>query len=270
VTAEPVERVVAFERLPWVLLAACVGTEVGLAILDAVFNFGSRAAVSSVQGLFNVAREDSLASWVGTSQTWLVGVTLVVIAAIERAAGATAGRTAGWLVLAASFCYMSADDGASIHERLGTASAELAEGSGAGALHGILERFPSYEWQVVVLPLFGLFGLFVLVFLWRELTSGTARALVVAAILCFVLAVGLDFMEGLAEDHPWNLLGQLAADAGPRTPHDAIRYEAGIETVGHLGRIAEEVLEMLANSLLWVAVVRHVTGRFSELRVRFE
>jgi hypothetical protein len=264
---EPVERAVAFERLPWLLLAACVGIELGLAVLDIFFNTGARAAVTSVQGLFNVGREDSLASWVGTSQSWLVGVTLALIALVERAAGAAARRTAGWLVLAVSFGYMSADDGASIHERLGTASAELADGSGAGALRGILDRFPSYEWQVVLLPLFGVFGLFVLAFLWRELRSATTRTLMVAGILCFVLAVGLDFIEGLEEDHPWNLFGRLAAG---NVLDGTSRYESGLETAGHLGRVAEEILEMLANSLLWVAVVRHVTGRFQDLRVRFE
>jgi hypothetical protein len=261
-TPAAVERAVALDRLPWLLLAACLGIEIGLAVLDAVVNFGAAAAVDSVQGLFNVAREDSLASWFSVAQTWLVGVTFVLLALLARAAGAPARRTAGWIVLAGFFAYMSMDDGASLHERLATASAALTEDT-------VLDLFPSYRWQLVFLPLFGLLGLFALVFLWRELGRRSSRVLLIAAIACFAAAVGLDFVEGLPDDHPWNVLARLAARYAP----DAVwfgRYEPGLDTVYHLVRIVEEVLEMLANTLVWVAILRVAADRVTLLRVRFE
>ncbi|HJO37781.1 MAG TPA: hypothetical protein QF650_04180 [Vicinamibacterales bacterium] len=108
-------------------------------------------------------------------------------------------------VLALWFSYMTVDDGAQLHERIGTTVSILQEDAGSSAL----DLFPSYTWQLVFLPLFGGLGLFMAAFLWRELQDRPARLAVIAAIGCLVVAVGLDFFEGLEEDHAWNLYAAL-------------------------------------------------------------
>ena len=54
-------------------------------------------------------------------------------------------------------------------------------------------------------------GLFLLVFLWRELKPRHAGVLVLAALSCFAFAVGLDFIEGLDRDHPLNVYARIDA-----------------------------------------------------------
>ena len=131
-----------------------------------------------------------------------------------------------------------------------------------------LEFFPSYAWQIVFVPIFGALGLAVAVFLWRELPDRLAMALVLAALSCFALAVGLDFIEGLDEDHPWNLYTILTA----QTNIDGWSMDrfgrSGFATLDHFARSLEEFLKMLAITLFWVVFLRHLTSVAQEIRMR--
>jgi len=174
-------------------------------------------------------------------------------------------RKAGWLVLALFFTYMAIDDGAQLHERLGSAIGDLNEESSP-----LLAYFPSYTWQVLFLPFFGALGLFMLVILWRELHARSSRLILVTAIGCLVLTVTLDFFEGLDPDHALNLHTYVSdnddLDAWTRvrfrrSPHD---------TLWHFSRSIEETLEMLASSLLWILFLSNLPRVASEgLHVRF-
>ena len=173
---------------------------------------------------------------------------------------------AAWLALALFFTYMAIDDGAELHERLGTTVDALKEDSSA-----LLDSFPSYTWQVLFLPFFGAFGLFMLVFLWKEIDTRSSRLVLVSAIGCLALAVVLDFFEGLEPDHALNVHTYIAdntnLDARTRARFD----RSGYATLQHFSRSTEETLEMLANSLLWFLFLRNLP-RVSHggLRVRFE
>ena len=154
--------------------------------------------------------------------------------------------------------------GAQVHERIGTLSRALSDGGNSG----VLAWFPSYPWQVLFLPVFGGFGLLLGLFLWNELRSRAAFALVLSALACLVAAVGLDFIEGLGEEHPWNLYAWIVAQVDlaeftvtrfRHTPYD---------TVEHFSRSLEEFLEMLANTLLLVTFLRHLPFVASDVRLR--
>jgi hypothetical protein len=160
---------------------------------------------------------------------------------------------------------MAIDDGTELHERLGTAVDDWTEDSSA-----FLSGFPSYTWQVLLAPVFGAFGLFMLVFLWRELGTRSARLVLLSAIGCLALAVVLDFFEGLEEDHALNVhtfvVENTEIDAWSERRFD----RSGYDTLRHFSRSAEETLEMLAISLLWFLFLRNlrrVSG--GGLKVRF-
>ena len=238
----------------------CLLVEIGFVLLDYHVNFGRLTESGALRRLSNIAREDGLASWFGTTQTLFVGLTAWVLWTSVRLAGAPRWRRGGWLLIALLFTYMAVDDGAQLHERLGA-----AYGSAGGAGSGI---FPSFTWQVLLVPVLGTAVMLSGLFLWKELDSRGAKLLVAAAILMFGAAVGLDFFEGLSAKHPWNPYTAIAAryDLAPFTK--ARFGQSPYTTLVHFSRSIEEFLEMLANTCFWTALVGHLRTTMPEIRLR--
>lgn len=233
------------------VLIFCIAFEIFLVLIDIFVNYYELSDIKTIRRLCNIAREDSLASWYGTTQTFTAGLTLWLIFFIAKHSSASKITVAGWCVLAMLFTYMAVDDGAEIHERLGTAFEIVYENKGApdaavSWATKLLDIFPSYAWQILFVPFFGVAGVFMLIFLFRELGHGKAKIMVVLALACFVTAVGLDFVEGLDKGHEWNL-------------HTMIRdkYGLGKYTVRHFSKSIEEFLEMLGITLFWVSFILH-------------
>ena len=230
----------------------CVTAEIVFVLLDYHVNYGRLVDVGAIRRMTNIAREDSLASWFGTTQTLFVALTAWVLFLLSRAGLATAWRQVGWAVVAAMFTYMAVDDGAQLHERFGTlASVSSDNGS------SLLSAFPSFAWQVLFVPVFGLFGLALAFFLWKELRSRAAFALVLSALACLVVAVALDFVEGLEADHPLNVYTWIVTQIDLEDFAAARFQQNAYDAVEHFSRSLEEFLEMLANTLLWVTFLRH-------------
>jgi hypothetical protein len=229
-------------RIAGRLLIYCIFFELFLVLIDATVNFHHWIDIDAIRRLCNIAREDGLATWFQVSQTLLAGITLWIIRDLCRKAGKPKKTVIGWGVLAGFFIFMSADDGAKIHERIGTAFGTIfaADRPETADTFGsrLIEIFPSYNWQLVVLPFFIALGLFMIWFLWREIPRG--RLLLLAAVACFAVAVGLDFMEGLAPFHPANLFTRLQTS-----------FAWSEDAVSHFAKSLEEFLEMLGISLLW-------------------
>jgi hypothetical protein len=269
-----VEITVRTGRFLRTVFAVCVALEIALVLLDYHVNYGGLTQIGSLRRLTNITREDSLASWVGTTQTLLVAVTLWLLYVAVRSRPVETWRRRGWLVLAIFFTFMAADDGALLHERAGTVFSQIhssdAPGGEATEIGArALDAFPSYAWQIVVLPLFVVLGLFALLFLWRELDSHRARVAVVVALACFAAAVGLDFVEGLDEDHPWNLYTRLTEwiDFGDYTEY---RFgNTAFDTLRHFSKSIEEFLEMFGGTLLWLVFLHRLTQLAPTSRIRF-
>ncbi len=231
------------------LVIFCVVLEIFLVLLDAFINYGRYTDIGAIRRFCNIAREDSFASWFGTTQTFMVGLTLWLIALIVKNTPAPKRTVIGWCVIAAFFTYMAVDDGAEIHERLGSAFKAVAKAGGDSPswMAQFLDIFPSYPWQILFAPFFGIMGIFIFIFLWHELNRKTARILIILALSCFVMAVGLDFIEGLDKKHEWNI-------------HTLIRKEYALKkyTVRHFSKSLEEFIEMLGTTLFWTAFLSHL------------
>lgn len=241
--------------------------------LDYFVNYGRLTTIGPVRRMFNTTREDGLASWLGITQTLLVALTLwLIYLTVRRTPGSTRWRKLGWLILAAFVTYMAADDGATIHERMGSTFRELQERSSAGSPSfgaRLLEAFPSYPWQILFLPVFGAFGLFMLVFLWRELATRPQRLVIAAAVACFVVAVGLDFCEGLDRDHRLNPYAWLS-DRLELSEFTRRRFgRDGYTALVHFSKSFEEVIEMFGMTLLWVTFLGHWMRLAPEVRLTF-
>lgn len=225
------------------LFLACLVIETGLVCLDLTVNWWQWSDSGSIRRLFNTTREDGLASWFAVSQTLLVALTLWVIAAALHRQGAPGVRRIGWVVIALFFSYMCIDDGAAVHERLGSAF-EASAGVGA---------FPSYAWQYLLLPFFALMGAFTLYFLWNEMPRRSDHLKVAAALGCFVLAVGMDFVEGM--------------DDGYRGLAAATGWQSG--TIRHFSKSLEEFIEMAGMSIFLVTFLGFLAATAPHLSVRF-
>jgi hypothetical protein len=240
------------------VLLGCLVLEVAFVLLDYHVNFSRLTNIGALRRLTNIAREDGAASWFATMQTLLVGLTAWVILAIVHGQRAPRWRRAGWLTVAVLFTYMAVDDGAQIHERLATAV----------DARGGPDFFPSYTWQVLLVPVFGVVGVATVVFLWRELRDGWAVALVAAGFFLFGVAVGLDFLEGLDEDHAWNVYAGLASRYDLASFTKSRFGQAPYATLQHFSRSLEEFVEMLANTLIWTALLRHIASVTDSIRIR--
>ncbi len=241
-----------------ILLLVLVGTEVLLVLADAIINVGRLTELGPMRRFFNITREDGVASWFGVTQTWMLGLTAALLYLVTRAQGGMRWQRAGWAILALFFLYMAMDDGAKFHERVGSSVKELLGGEDSGSGSRAVGFFPSYTWQLVFLPVFGAFGLFMLWFLNKELASARDKLLVVAAIGLLVLAVVTDFFEGLEIDHPLNLHGWI------KTTWNLSTYQ-----VRHYSKSIEEFMEMLSMTILWVVLLRHLFRRATLLELHF-
>ena len=216
----------------------CLLVELLLVFLDLTVYFPhADAGEDGIRGLFNIAREDSFGTWFSSTQTLVVAMVLWLIRFrlhLEPSTGRA--RLAGWTLLAAFFTYMAIDDAVFLHENLGSALENFydsLDSSHLGILGNWFEDYPSYAWQFAVGPVFVAMGLFLLVFLWRELQRPGLRWLIVLALGCLSVAVALDYVEGLYG-------GYKAVIVATGWQYD---------TVQHVARVIEEFLEMLGNTL---------------------
>lgn len=231
------------------VFTACLVFELALVLLDYFVNYGRLTESVAIRRLTNIAREDGLASWFSSTQTLLVGLTAWVFWLGARADHRPLWRRAGWCLVAGLFTYMAVDDAAQLHERIGAAFKGLR---GPSSL-----SFPSFTWHLLFVPLFAVTGAISVGFLWRELGAGLATWLLATGFLLFGFAVGLDFVEGLETDHPWNVYAAIL------TQYDAARLagarldQAHYNVLLHFSRSLEEFLEMLGTTCIWTSMLTH-------------
>jgi len=243
-------------RLVNILFIVLVSAEIVFVLGDAIINVERLIDSGPVRRFFNIAREDGVASWFAVIQTWMLGLTAALLYFVARAKKTNSLRRVGWAVLALFFLYMALDDGTQFHERVGSwvKAAVLGDDVESRAIG----FFPSYTWQLIFLPIFGSFGLFMLWFLNRELTTNQAKVLVVLALGLLVLAVVADFFEGVDKGHPLDFYSALAEV-----------FDTSLGRVRHFAKSFEETLEMLSMSLLWVVCLRHLIETTPQLDLRF-
>lgn len=232
----------------------CLTVELLLVGLDAFINYGRFIDIGPIRRLFNITREDGLATWFMVMQTFLAGLVLWLIALVQRSRLASRRNWLSWGFLSGFFIYMSADDAAEIHERLGSTFKALLKTNYRETSDSLLVQvqglFPSYEWQLVALPLLAGAGLFMLFFLLTEFRDRKSRVILFSAVGIMATAVLLDFFEGLDKTNPWN-------------PHSWIRESFSLSkyTVRHFSKSIEEFLEMCAISLLLMLFTTHLIDR---------
>ena len=241
--AESTTLEVDIRRVLLLVFVFCLCIELGFVLLDLTVNWNRWSGSRAIRRMFNITREDGMASWFAVTQTFMLALFCWMTYAVVRKQPVTSLRRGGWLFLALLFTYMAVDDGAAVHERVGTALKHVE----------FISAFPSYAWQIIFVPFFAMSGLFVLVFLWREAPTVEFRLLTLFAIGCFGFAVVLDFIEGLDDGYRW-----LEANLDWR-----------VKTVRHFSKSLEEFCEMLGITVLIIYVLGYLPSITRAATVEF-
>jgi len=221
--------------------------ELALALSDIFLNRMRIVNVGAFRRIFNITREDGVSNWFSSVQMLVVGGCVWLVFLWSKTDGRPRRTQLGWAAIASFFTYVAFDDATKFHERMGTTFRVLSENGGSG----LFDAFPSYAWQVVFGPFFLFLGGYVLWFLWRELAE--YHSWILTAFGCFVVAVGLDFVEGL-EGHPYHSLAAFLS----------VRHSVII----HYSKLVEEIIEMLGTTTFLFIFLSKIDDVYAGKRIQ--
>jgi hypothetical protein len=225
--------------LKW-LIIALVAIELALVLLDAVVSEYRLSGIGAGRRLFDITREDGIPNFFSSIQLLGVGGVLLLITIVVRglAQGANSKAVWGWRLVTGLFLFLGFDDGTKLHERIGSIFDALATDDAGEPLTGLFGSlysvWPTYSWQLVLGPVFAVFGVFLIVFLYRELPSLRLKYLTLLAIGLFGIAEALDFIEGMDTG-----VFERVADI----------FDTETRRAVHFAKSIEEFLEMLATTV---------------------
>jgi hypothetical protein len=209
--------------------------------------------------MVNITREDSLSNWFSSIQAIVVGavIWLTAIGVRKQMQGDYYMRKFYcWAGIGSFFIYLGIDDAIKFHERMGTAFKVILfkdnDTSGSGVLGSIYDAFPSYTWQMIFGPFFMAIGIFIVWFLWKELSSKKLWDWFLVGIGLYVLAVGLDFVEGLDSE-----------------PYEGIAAFFSTEEyrIEHLSKTLEEFLEMIGTTIFLIVFLKNIFNLYREWEI---
>lgn len=221
------------------LFIGLLAIEIAIVLLDAFISEFDWIDIGAAQRLVNITREDGIPNFFSSFQALAVGFVLLLITLVVRgqSRGSKPKLVLGWGVVTGAFIYMGIDDATKLHERLGSIYTALVTDSAgepkAGLLGGVYEMFPSYSWQLVFGPLLVALGVFLVVFLLKQVPTQRLKVLILVALGMFAVAVATDFVEGLNNELPDRI-----ADLFSTTSQHVI----------HFSKSVEELLEMVATT----------------------
>jgi hypothetical protein len=216
----------------------CVGLVIMVAAADYFLFFRGWFPSRIVARSFDISSEESVGTWLSSNIALFTGLFTAAIFTHSRKHDSRA-IALGWALMALFFLYVSVDDAAKLHERLGTAVRVKYEQIAEISLDS---WFPSWGWQIFIAPFFVAYGCYLLWFLWHAVAP-VYRGWVFLAFSCFGIAVSLDFVEGM--DLAW------------LENEDAV----------HLLQLAEETLEMLGTTAFLFVVMLSLNDRIG-MRLR--
>ncbi|GAX59323.1 permease component [Candidatus Scalindua japonica] len=211
--------------------------------------------------MVNITREDSLSNWFSSLQAIVVGAVLWLTSVGVNAQmrdNYYKWKSYGWAGIGSFFIYLGIDDAIKFHERMGTAFKVLFfdndDTFGTGVLVRAYDAFPSYTWQLVFGPVFVSIGIFMIWFLWKELSSRKLWYWFLVGISLYAVAVGLDFVEGL-DGSQYEEMG--ITDFFSTSNH----------RIRHMSKALEEFLEMLGTTIFLIIFLKNIFRLSGEWRI---
>jgi len=234
----------------------CILVEVLLLAADILFNYLDIFNELYIRRIWNIARELSIPSWFSSTQTQLMGLTVLLIGVVQKSLDKNVLHPRpyiSWVIAGVFFIWIGIDDAAEIHEKLGTAISNI-NNSGTEQVHQHL----SFSWHTYLAPIFILFGLYLTYFFWREMSPHQLFRYVFIGFGCWVTSQIIDFGEGLADINDM---------------YTAIQTYLGSSStylVPHSFKVVEEMLEMVGTTFLWVGFLHYLGIKLEGKQVQFK
>jgi hypothetical protein len=207
---------VALRTRPLILWLAIIGVlmvVVGVILDRNLDPEGPQSLALGIRNLIFPNSEGNLFSWYSSLLLAGIGIGFLLIAAATRGTGRS---VLPFLVMAGIALFLSADEAALLHERLG----KLA------AVFGLSASF-TYQWLLLGVPIAIVIGL-LLLWLARSLDPVLRRRLVIAGIVFLAGAVGGEFIGALITKVDFGL-----ASAAKANLHGiSVVIEEGLEILG--------------------------------------
>jgi len=221
-----------------------------LGLADVFLNHYEWADSYALQSLVDIAADDGLPNWFSSIQLLAIAIVLwmILFVLLYSKPNLIKKKTEkiGWGISALFFTYLAVDDGSMLHESVGTAfrnSIEARHEHSPSVISNLFDVFPSYGWQFVFVPIFGLIAIFMLFFLFKNLKTKNQMILIVLGFSCFVASVFIDFFEELDVSVYDGIISFFNTD---------------LDTVEHFSRLIEELFEMVGNTLFMVAFTQQL------------
>ena len=142
-----------------------------------------------------------------------------------------------WLFIALFFFYLGFDDMFKIHEHVGSSVGHTV------VEDGLDKEFSTYYWQAVFMPMFALFGLYIVYVTSKAFWDISCKRCIVmlfAGYGLYAVAIAMDFYEGMDTDLFWLLEIFKTLD-----------YDALVDVM----RATEEAIEMLGGTLILASLL---------------
>jgi len=242
-----------------VIFVFCISAEVLLIIFDYVFNYLDVLDDIGFRRIWNIARENSIPTWFSATQAQLLGVTVFLIAVVQKDI-LSRSKFWAWILIGFFFLFIGIDDSAAIHEKLGGALERMAtKGSEEqGPLLSFFLNNPSFSWHTFIAPVFAVCGLMIALFLWLAFWRLNLVRYLVVGFGCWIVAQSIDFLEGLKD-----------IDVVYASVQEYYAIE-DIYLVTHTFKVVEEVLEMLGTTLLWVGFLYYFAAVSDGIKIKLE
>jgi hypothetical protein len=211
----------------------------------ATYNFG-HPTVFGLVPLFDLDRESNVPAWYSASVLLICAEALALVAFAKRRAGDRYRWQ--WAGLAVGFLYLSADEGAGIHEFIGPLFAGVGHWLTlhVSSYFRYLAAEPVFTWVLPACAAVAIIGIFYLKFLFA-LPRRTAVFFVLAAAIYLGGAIGV---EAIGARH-------------------VLLYGRGDAVYGVLV-ILEESMEMSGIALFLYAVLRYAAAEIRSMYLQFE
>ena len=231
--------------------------EIIVVVLDLTITHGRLIELKPIRRFLNMTKEESVGTWVSVMLFFFISLQCLIIFYFKDM-HKTWMRRYDWLVFSVFFSYLSMDDAARMHERLGTSfsiyAKSLKKAGDEGLIVWLHSNFPSYYWQLIYGPFLILLGGAFFLKLWFDYRDNFLRTLLVAGYGILAFSQALDYFEGLG--------------SGYQTVR-AI-FDVNKTTGGHFQKVIEEFLEMFGMTLVLISLTSHFLRKTEKIEIKVE
>ncbi len=174
--------------------------------------------------MFDLGSERNVPTWLASVLWLFTGIAALACLWVDERGRPRTLSGMVWLIMAVAFIYASIDEVATIHEEVGTF---LTEEFARHASVALPEGSPHSPWILFYLPIVVIFLALALVFLWRKLKgSRWSRLCLLLAVECYLVAIGLDYFQGLYPQYHRAVARTLGMKARPFVEVTIVTEEA--------------------------------------------